>query len=82
MRNAEQIITIISAAFGDELFRSATSEDACTSTNTEVQDLACRWHQIVESAKLVGTSGGAAPVWVSQISKVCSSPLAVSGHHR
>lgn len=68
MRNAEQIITIISAAFGEEIFRLAALQDVCASADTDVQELACRWHQISEAAKLAEINGAADPRWISQTS--------------
>ena len=70
MRNAEQIITIISAAFGEEIFRLAALQDVCASADTDVQELACRWHQISEAAKLAEINGAADPRWISQTSTV------------
>ncbi|KAK3944311.1 GPI ethanolamine phosphate transferase 2 [Diplogelasinospora grovesii] len=43
MRNARQILNIVTAAFAAEM---PDTPDACMNTDTDIQDLACRWYRI------------------------------------
>ncbi|KAJ4391371.1 major facilitator super transporter protein [Gnomoniopsis smithogilvyi] len=56
MRNAEQILTIMTASFGEELFDAAASNDFCLRKETDAEDLACRWRLLVESSRSMGKS--------------------------
>lgn len=57
MRNAEQILTIMTATFGEELFEAAASNEFCLHKETDAEDLACRWRLLVESSQAMRTSG-------------------------
>lgn len=56
MRNAEQILTIMTATFGEELFEAAERDDFCLRKETDAQDLACRWRVLVESSRAMTKS--------------------------
>lgn len=56
MRNAEQILTIMVATFGEELFDTAASDDFCLRKETDAEDLACRWRLLVESYRAMSKS--------------------------
>lgn len=51
IRNARQILNIVIAAFGDELFDAASDTDPCTLQQTDVTELACEWRKIYQRAR-------------------------------
>ncbi|PSR94205.1 alkaline-phosphatase-like protein [Coniella lustricola] len=55
MRNAEQILAIVTATFGTEMFHSSTGSEPCSQTGTEVEELACRWRRLKDAATNMGT---------------------------
>lgn len=56
MHNAHQILRVLEAAFGPEVFAEASIE-ACIDPQTDVQEIACAWHDIVRTApRLNGTN--------------------------
>lgn len=70
MQNAEQILTIMTATVGGELFGTAPSDDFCLRTETEVEDLACRWRKLVESSTAAGATSDLDQEWASNVSQV------------
>lgn len=70
MRNAEQILTIMTATFGGELFDTATSDDFCLRKETDAEDLACRWRQLVKYSKPADGSSDLDQEWASEMSQV------------
>ena len=74
MRNADQILAIVTAAFGDELFKPESFEAACSTAATDDQELACRWHQIAEAARKLDNHAAVDPAWISEMSKVSPFP--------
>ncbi|KAL9473876.1 hypothetical protein ACSS6W_008256 [Trichoderma asperelloides] len=47
IRNARQILNIVTAAFGGELFDTQSSVDPCVSKSTsDISELACEWRKI------------------------------------
>lgn len=68
MRNAEQILTIMTATFGPELFDTAVSDEFCLRKETDAEDLACRWRQLVESSKVQKSEVDSQ--WTAAMSKV------------
>jgi ethanolaminephosphotransferase len=51
IRNARQILNIVTAAFGSELFDAQSSVDPCTfNSATDVSELACEWRKINSEA--------------------------------
>ncbi|CAN8097225.1 unnamed protein product [Discula destructiva] len=52
MRNADQILTILTATFGEELFDTTASESFCLHEETDVEALACRWRRLVKSSQI------------------------------
>lgn len=70
MRNAEQILAIITATFGTELFDTASGFDPCLRKDTDIDDLACRWQQLSESAKDIEKNNGLQEEWTTGMSQV------------
>lgn len=71
MRNAEQVLTILTATFGEELFDTTASDEFCLRKETDAEDLACRWRQLVESTKIKTSEEDLE--WASAMSQVSSS---------
>lgn len=70
LRNAEQILGIIEATFGSELFSSASSPGPCHAQSTDIEDLACRWQALSQSAKDMETETGIDQEWTTGMSQV------------
>lgn len=74
MRNAEQILAIITATFGGELFDLAANDDFCLRKETDVEDLACRWRQLAESSKTISHKSDLGEEWATAMSQVNKIP--------
>ncbi|ODA82694.1 hypothetical protein RJ55_01202 [Drechmeria coniospora] len=68
MRNARQILNIVTAAFGTELFDMASSADPCTMPPTRVHELACRWRRMSLHADSVASASDMDQNWLSEAS--------------
>ncbi|KAK2605313.1 hypothetical protein N8I77_008161 [Diaporthe amygdali] len=69
MRNAEQILTIITTTFGAELFDAKGGVDPCLQQDTEIQKLACGWRRVAESAGTMTSNIDVDEIWVSTMSE-------------
>lgn len=74
MRNARQILEVVTATFGFEDFESTTEKSKqCDQPQSDVEELACAWREIV------ATDGSSSetldPAWTDKITKVCTSLL-------
>ncbi|KAF3770443.1 alkaline phosphatase-like protein [Cryphonectria parasitica EP155] len=69
MRNAEQILAIISATFGGELFDVSTNVDPCVLTNSDVEDLACRWWRLKNAYKAMNSKTDLDDEWAATMSQ-------------
>lgn len=65
MRNAEQIMAIWTATFGD-----MAGDDPCLHKDTEVADIVCRWRRLAESFSIMNKSGNVDEEWISAMSQV------------
>lgn len=74
VRNAEQILAIIAATFGSELFDVASGFDSCLRTDTDIEDLACRWQQLSKSAKGMETNSNVDQEWTMNMLQVSQTP--------
>lgn len=73
MRNANQILGILTAAFGTEAFQARSDSTTCVNPQTDVEELGCEWQSIVEAARLQqGGGGGLDGDWIARICQVCS----------
>lgn len=68
IRNARQILQIVTAAFGPELFVADGMADPCTLGATDVNELACEWRRINQQAKSVAGTEELDPAWLASIS--------------
>ncbi|GKT43818.1 GPI ethanolamine phosphate transferase 2 [Colletotrichum spaethianum] len=73
IRNARQILSIVTATFGPDMFDTATtsSQKACSSPQDDAQELACEWHRVNDALKDMDGQEELDPVWLEAMSKVC-----------
>ncbi|KAK3380313.1 alkaline-phosphatase-like protein [Lasiosphaeria ovina] len=69
MRNAYQILDIIHATFGREVFDLNPTSEACTAPETDYEELACEWQQVSLMAKSMEAADQISPEWVYSMSK-------------
>jgi len=71
LRNAQQILTIVMAAFGSDMAEADAASAACQSPSTEIQQLACAWDRVSKSAPSAaqGSGGQLDAEWVADISR-------------
>ncbi len=70
MRNANQILGIITAAFGPEMFDRGGSTAVCSGPQTDVEELACEWRSLAGSAEARGDGADVDGEWISTASQV------------
>lgn len=68
VRNARQILTIVTAAFGPELFEESAKVDPCALDRSDVTELACGWRQISQQANDLVAVNELNPAWVLSMS--------------
>ncbi|PNP41486.1 hypothetical protein TGAMA5MH_06587 [Trichoderma gamsii] len=69
IRNARQILNIVTAAFGSELFDAKSSVDPCASKfATDVSELACEWRKINSEASHQANANEVDQEWLSATS--------------
>ncbi|KEY67315.1 hypothetical protein S7711_04567 [Stachybotrys chartarum IBT 7711] len=68
VRNARQILTIVTAAFGPELFEESAKVDPCDLDRSDVTELACGWRQISQKANDLVAVNELDPDWVLSMS--------------
>ncbi|KAK1750710.1 GPI ethanolamine phosphate transferase 2 [Echria macrotheca] len=64
LRNAYQILDIITAASGADIFEKESSKENCVDPNDDYKELACEWKMIAESKD---SEDGTDAQWVSSI---------------
>lgn len=67
VRNARQLLQIIVATFGNDLFDDRTDVDPCATKATEVEELACDWRRINARASQLAAEGEFDQDWLSDI---------------
>ena len=70
--NVRQILGVITAAFGPELFDVSLGPPQCE--ESDINELACEWRRISQAATDMSDEK-----WISLVSKVWSLPT-VAGH--
>jgi ethanolaminephosphotransferase len=68
IRNARQILHIVTAAFGAELFLASSATDPCKLEATDINELACDWRRISQQAPSIANSKELDPAWLSSMS--------------
>ncbi|OAA34419.1 Alkaline-phosphatase-like, core domain protein [Metarhizium rileyi] len=65
IRNARQILGIVTATFGMDLFDPHTSSNPCSLEVTDINSLACDWHKLNKEADLLLEASTLDPDWLS-----------------
>ncbi|KAK1236825.1 hypothetical protein MKX07_005944 [Trichoderma sp. CBMAI-0711] len=68
VRNARQILNVVTAAFGRELFDAQATVDPCASRATDVDELACEWRRISLEAASQADAAAVDQAWLSATS--------------
>ena len=69
IRNARQILNIVTAAFGSDLFDASSSVDPCSHGKTQLNELACEWQKINVRANSLKAVNEVDSEWVDSISQ-------------
>lgn len=69
VRNARQILNIVTAAFGAELFDAESSSDPCGLEKTEINELACQWRKINKEAHVLAAGNKMDQAWLDAMSE-------------
>lgn len=69
LRNARQILNIVTAAFGPELFDPQSSTDPCALDSSDINELACEWRVISQRAQQLISSNQIDQEWLTATSK-------------
>ena len=67
IRNAKQVLGIITAAFGIELFDLENTSDPCSLEATEVTTLACEWRELNQRAHPLLGASEMDSAWLSEM---------------
>lgn len=68
IRNARQILKIVTAAFGGELFDEQSNVDPCALEATDINELACEWRKINQQAISLASAAEVDQRWLSATS--------------
>lgn len=68
VRNARQILNIVTAAFGDDLFDTQSATDPCTLEQTDINELACEWRKIDAQAHSLAKTNQVDQAWLDATS--------------
>ncbi|KAL1872778.1 hypothetical protein VTK73DRAFT_1328 [Phialemonium thermophilum] len=68
MRNARQILNIVTAAFGSHLFEADHGVASCAEAGTDIEELACMWNPVTQEVSHVETADKFDQEWVFKIS--------------
>ncbi|KND91489.1 GPI ethanolamine phosphate transferase 2 [Tolypocladium ophioglossoides CBS 100239] len=68
IRNARQILNIVTAAFGGELFDVQSNVDPCALEATDINELACEWREINQQAASLASAAEIDQMWLSAMS--------------
>ncbi|CAJ0540613.1 Ff.00g076380.m01.CDS01 [Fusarium sp. VM40] len=69
VRNARQILNIVTAAFGNELFDAQSGTDPCALEQTEINELACQWQRINKEAHVLAAGDKLDQQWLDDMSQ-------------
>ncbi|OHF00103.1 GPI ethanolamine phosphate transferase [Colletotrichum orchidophilum] len=72
VRNARQILNIVTATFGSEMFDLTSNIDqkACSNPRDDAHELACEWHRVNEALQTMDAEVDLDPTWQEAMSKV------------
>ncbi|KAG8353699.1 GPI ethanolamine phosphate transferase 2 [Fusarium venenatum] len=69
VRNARQILKIVTAAFGSELFDSESNIDPCVLEQTEINEVACQWRKLNREAHVLAAGENLDKEWLDEMSQ-------------
>ncbi|TQV92331.1 hypothetical protein V2A60_007020 [Cordyceps javanica] len=69
VRNARQILNVVTAAFGTELFDTDSSTDPCQLERTAINELACDWLFITQRAQTLNAENTIDQEWLDSTSR-------------
>ncbi|KAF5663684.1 ethanolaminephosphotransferase [Fusarium heterosporum] len=69
VRNARQILNIVIAAFGGDLFDAKSGTDPCALEQTEISELACQWQRIDKEAHVLAVGNKMDQKWLHDMSQ-------------
>lgn len=69
LRNARQILNIVTAAFGAELFDISSPTDPCSLEENDINTLACEWRQVSQRAQVLSAENKIDEEWLTAISR-------------
>ncbi|KAM5353787.1 hypothetical protein ACJ41O_000437 [Fusarium nematophilum] len=69
VRNARQILNIVTAVFGTELFDAHSGTDPCSLEQTETNELACQWQTINKQAHSLAAGDKIDQEWLDSMSE-------------
>ncbi|KPM37598.1 GPI ethanolamine phosphate transferase 2 [Neonectria ditissima] len=69
IRNARQILNIVTAAFGGGLFDTESATDPCALESSEINDLACQWQKIDKQARFSANAKELDQEWLIDMSE-------------
>lgn len=76
MQNARQLLRIVTASFGKELFQPG-AEFACAGSSSDVEDLACEWQKVQSGLASASSAHSADAQWIQATSKVKSCSVVI-----
>jgi ethanolaminephosphotransferase len=68
LRNAMQILDIVTASFGHDLFDANGRSDPCAFEKTDINELACEWRKISQRANALATADEVDQDWLTATS--------------
>lgn len=68
LRNGQQILNIITAAFGNELFDLSGTTDPCDLQHTDINAIACDWRQLNRQVATLPAESEMDPKWLVAMS--------------
>jgi ethanolaminephosphotransferase len=68
VRNARQILNIVTAVFGGDLFDTASQTDPCALEQSDINELACEWRKINQRALALSSVNKVDDEWLSATS--------------
>ncbi|KAK0629855.1 hypothetical protein B0T17DRAFT_526763 [Bombardia bombarda] len=69
MRNAQQMLDIITAAFGSQVLPGDSPASSCDDPQTEYEELACEWQNISKATRVTNAGDGVDPDWIYPMTK-------------
>ncbi|KAI5457879.1 alkaline-phosphatase-like protein [Mariannaea sp. PMI_226] len=69
VRNARQILNVVTAAFGSDLFDLNSPSDPCVLESSDINDLACQWRKVANQAQALKGKQDLDQAWLDAMSQ-------------